>query len=144
MEMKLKIFAALSEDINNGWVWLPDNIVSTRTVVKITNASTRKKVYCEAIQTGFNFQKRYNQQAKHEITDPSATLIINEWYRQKLGITKTQQFENLEVNTCDNIWGKTWASLHHPQIVVRLATMLGVLSVFLGVIGILLGIKGLK
>jgi hypothetical protein len=60
IEMKLKVFAALSEDINNGWVWLPKSVVKARTIVKISNPSTHKSVYCEAIQIGANFQKRYN------------------------------------------------------------------------------------
>lgn len=142
IEMKLKIYAALSEDINNGWVWLPESIVAARNVVKISNPSSRKKIYCEALSIGPNFKKRYDQKAGCQIEDPSCAIIINEWYRHKLGIFETQAIEDLDISTFDNILGKIWASLDHPQNVVRLASLLGILSAFLGIVGIWLAIKG--
>ncbi len=48
--MELKVFASLSEDINNGWVWLPEKIVNERCIVKIKNVESGKTVFCEALQ----------------------------------------------------------------------------------------------
>ena len=58
--MKLRVFASLSEDINNGWVWLPESIVPKRIVVKLRNLDSKKSVYCEALPIGKNFVTRYN------------------------------------------------------------------------------------
>ena len=134
--MKLKVYAALSEDINNGWVWLPQNVVAARNVVKIFYPTTGKTLFCEALSIGFNFKKRYNEQAKYKIKDPNSAIIINEWYRHKLGILKTQEIENLEISPFDNWWGKLRAALHHPQTAVRLATTLGIISVALGIVAL--------
>ena len=141
--MKLKVFASLSEDINNGWVWVPENLVGERTVVRIKNKNSGKVVYCEALQIGENYLNRYNiNDRTYRISDKDATIVMSEWYRKKLEITKTQDEIEFDVVPNDNPWGHLRASLHHPQIVVRLAIELAILSVVLGLIGIYLGIGG--
>lgn len=141
--MKLKVFASLAEDINNGWVWLPESLVGERTVIRIKNKRSGKVVYCEALQIGDNYLKRYNTNGRtHQINDKNASITMSEWYRKKLGITKTQEEIEFDVVTRDNPWGHLRASLHHPQIVVRLAMELAIISVVLGVIGAYFGICG--
>ncbi len=142
VSLKLKTYAALSEDINNGWVWLPESIVTTRNTVKISNLATRKSVFCEALPAGDNYLKRHAKQAGYKIEDKSSAIIINEWYRTKLGIIKTQEIEHLEIVPCDNLCGQLRASLEHPQNIIRIASKLGILSVVLGILGICLGLKG--
>ena len=89
--MKLKVFASLSEDINNGWVWVPENLFGKRTVVQIKNRNSRKVVFCEALQIGENYLKRYNTNDRtHRISDKNSFIVISEWYRKKLGIPETQ------------------------------------------------------
>jgi hypothetical protein len=141
--MKLKVFASLAEDINNGWVWLPESLVGERTVIRIKNKKSGKVAYCEALQIGKNYLKRYNTNDRtHRINDEKASITMSEWYRKKLGITNTQEEIEFEVVTRDNPWGHLRASLHHPQIVVRLAMELAIISVVLGVIGAYFGICG--
>jgi hypothetical protein len=139
--MKLTLFASLAEDINNGWVWVPEDIVSERTVVRIKNKDTKKVVYCEALQIGSNYLKRYNTNDRtHKITEKGRSVVISEWYRKKLGISGTQVDVDFEIEVKDNPWGHLRAALHNPQIVIRLAMELALLSVVLGAIGIYLGI----
>lgn len=141
--MKLKVFASLAEDINNGWVWLPESLVGERTVIRIKNKNSGKVVYCEALQIGENYLKRYNTNDRtYRINDKNASIAMSEWYRKKLGITKTQEEIEFDVVTRDNPWGHLRASLHHPQIVVRLAMELAIISVVLGAIGAYLGMGG--
>lgn len=137
-DMKLKVFASLSEDINNGWVWVPDSIVGERTVVRIKNCQSGNVVYCEALQIGDNYLKRYNtNDCTYRINDKHGAIVMSEWYRKKLRIQETQTEIEFEVRKKDHLWGHVRASLHHPQIVVRLAMKLAILSVVLGAIGIL-------
>jgi len=43
--MKLRVYASLAEDINNGWVWVPENLTQQRSVVKLKNIDSGEKVY---------------------------------------------------------------------------------------------------
>lgn len=141
--MKLKVYASLAEDINNGWVWVPESLMRERTVVRIKNEKSGKFVYCEALQIGENYLKRYNTNDRtYQITDKSSSVVMSEWYRKKLGIDKTQDEIEFGVVRKDHPWGHLRASLHHPQIIVRLAAELAILSVVLGVIGVYLGLGG--
>ena len=141
--MKLKVFASLAEDINNGWVWVPESLVGERTVIRIENKKSGKVVYCEALQIGENYLKRYNKNnSTYQIHDKNSSIVMSEWYRKKLGITKTQEEIEFVIVTNDNPWGHLRASLHHPQIVVRLAMELAIISVVLGAIGAYLGVFG--
>lgn len=38
--MKYRVFTALKEDINSGWIWIENPIIKERTVIKITNLDT--------------------------------------------------------------------------------------------------------
>lgn len=141
--MKLKVFASLAEDINNGWVWVPESLVADRTVVRIKNKNPGNSVYCEALPIGENYLKRYNTNNRtYKINDTNVSIVMNEWYRKKLGITKTQEELEFDIVTKDNPWGHLRASLQHPQIVVRLAMELAIIGLVLGVVGIYLGICG--
>lgn len=143
--MKLKVFASLSEDINNGWVWVPESFVSERAVVRIKNSSSGRVVFCEALQIGDNYLKRYNANDRtYLINDQNESIVMSEWYRKKLGIIETQTEIEFEIVKKDNFWSHLRASLHHPQIVVRLATGLAILSVVLGVIGVFFGVAGIQ
>lgn len=140
--MKLKVFAALAEDINNGWVWLPEGMVNERTTVRIKSLNSGQSVYCEALLIGANYVKRYNANDNtYQINDKLETIIVNEWYRKKLGIPKTQTETDFEIVEWDNPIGHLFACLQHPQIVVRLASELAIISVLLGIVGICIGIN---
>lgn len=67
---------------------------------------------------------------------------MKEWYRKKLNISETQQEINFDIIIKDSVWGHLRASLHHPQVVVRLAIKLAILSVILGFISVYFGICG--
>ena len=143
--MKLKVFASLSEDINNGWVWVPESLVGERAVVRIKNSDSGKVVFCEALQIGENYLKRYNtNDSTYRINDRNGSIVMSEWYRKRLGIPDTRIEIEFEVIKKDNLWGQLRASLHHPQIVVRLAMKLAIISVVLGAIGVYLGVVGIQ
>ncbi len=45
----MKLFAALREDTQQGWIWLQDSNLRARSIVKITNPANGKAIYCEAL-----------------------------------------------------------------------------------------------
>ena len=136
----MRLYAAREDDAHQGWVWLHDSALSPRSVVKISNPQGSKAVYCEALQIDDNFLKQYNQLPRISIAQPSQALVIGAWYRAALGGLQPQTDVPLQVSACNSWWGKFRACIGHPQVVVRLASWLGVLGLALGVIGLVLGV----
>ena len=136
----VKLFAALREDAQQGWVWLRDPSLSPRSIIKITNTENGKSVYCEALQIDSNFLSSYNQSPRINIKDPQSAIVVGAWYRAALGGLDTQQDVSLKVRPCNSMWGRFMACAHHPQTVVRVAAWLGVISVALGVLGVVLSV----
>ena len=139
----MKLFAALREDTQQGWVWLQDASLPARSIIKITNPENGKSAYCEALQIENNFLTAYNQSPRISITDPKATLVISGWYRAALGDLSTQADVSLNIKPSNCWWGKFNACTDHPQIVVRVAVWLGAIGLFLGVVGLVLGLLSL-
>ena len=67
----------LHDDINEGFVWLKDDTLPPRSIVKLTNPVTGDSVRCEALQIEPNFIRLYNHKPRISITDPSAALVIS-------------------------------------------------------------------
>ena len=143
--MKYTIYAALREDINSGWVWISTPHLPQRSIVRIVNRQDNKEIYCEALQIDENFLRLYNEDTSTRIpiADVSSALVMNEWYRKQLGNLKTQEDCELSVTVTNDYCEKIKACHYHPQIVVRIATHLGILSVVLGVVSIALSVWGL-
>jgi hypothetical protein len=140
--MTYSIYAALHEDINSGWVWVGG--LPGRTVVCITNSQNGKRVYCEALAIDENFQRFYNRDGRVPIRKPSSSIVLNDWYRQRLGGLDTKVNHELAISVEEHWLGRVRSCLDHPQIVVRLATRLALWSVALGVFGVVLGALSLK
>src|SRR3989338_2338057 len=132
----MNLFAALHDDSHQGWVWLQDAQLPARCVVKITNPTNGKSVYCEALQIDINFLDKYNQSPRFTITDPASSLVISAWFRAKLGGLSTQSKAPLHIKPSECWWGKFKACTDHPQIVVRVAVWLGAIGLFLGIVGV--------
>lgn len=139
----MKLFAALREDTQQGWVWLQHPRFSARSIVKITNLENGKSIYCEALQIDQNFLSAYNQSPRISISNPQGALVINDWYRAALGGLSTQADVPLTVKSCNSWLGHFKACTHHPQTVVRVAAWLGLISVVLGLLGAVLGAASL-
>lgn len=132
-----KIYAAKTEDVNQGWVWLVGCKYPQRSIVKLSANCTSKYVYCETRSIDKNFINDYNESEHTEkIDEPDSALVAAEWYRIRLGVEKGTKAE-IKVTLANNCYGHIRACLAHPQLVVRLATWLGLLSVVLGLIGII-------
>ena len=139
----MKLFAALREDMHQGWVWLQYPNLSARSIVKITNPTNEKSIYCEALQIDSNFRAIYNQSPRIIIDNPQTAIVINGWYRARLGGLLTQENIPLTIKPCDSVCGRIMACIHHPQTVVRVAAWLGLISIILGFIGLALGLMSL-
>jgi len=139
--MDYRVLAALRDEMNQGWIWVTNAGFEARSIVKITNQKNGKAVYCECLEIEENYKVAYNQSPRVQIDEATSTITINAWYRAKLGGIATKTNHELEIRSANTPWGKLRANFQHPQVVVRMATWLAIISVGLGVLGICLGIK---
>ena len=136
----LRLYAAPLEDVNQGWVRIWQSDLPHRSIVKLTTRNSSKYVYCEVLSIDPNFIRAYNKPGRIHITDSQSAFVAAEWYRTRLGGLKTQADAEIEVKPVNNIYGRVRACLHHPQIAIRLATILGLWGFFLGAFGVILGL----
>jgi hypothetical protein len=138
---RLKIYAAPTEDVNQGWIRLGDCGLPHRSIIKLSASTTSKHVYCEVLTIDENFINAYNENPKHiKITEPQSALVASEWYRKKLGDLKTRTESEIDVTPVNCFCGQICACLDHPQVVVRLATILGLVGCILGLVAVALAI----
>jgi hypothetical protein len=144
-----RLYAALHEDIAEGFVWLKQADLPARSVVKIARSGSGRtpSVFCEALQFEKNFLTRYNNHTericKINGEDEASALVINHWYRTKLGKPgqplETKNDYRLEITPANSLRGRLCACLQHPQVVVRVATLLGLIAFAMGLVGVVLG-----
>jgi hypothetical protein len=135
----LLIYASRDDDISEGFVWLPEADLPARAIVKITNPGTGDSVVCEALQLDANFIRQYNHPPRFSIADGASAVVMSSWYRARLGNLQTQRDYALRIERADALWHPICACMHHPQVIVRVAAWLAVLSVGLGLLGVVLG-----
>lgn len=142
---KLQVYAALSEDLNQGWVWVAPQQRLQRSVVKLRNAANGCSVYCEALTIDDNFLRHYNLPGagRRQIENENTAIVLSQWYRFRLGDIKTKEEAEIEVIPVAGPCAGIRAALHHPQVPIRLATGLAIWSVFLGVAGLVLALISL-
>ena len=146
---RYKVFHAFREDINAGWLWISldkDSERRQRGVVKVINPSKlngKRRIYCEALVIDENFRSAYNNEdcsakkGRHEIKPDQAVIVLNEWYRDKLGVKPGEEVDLGITYPCKlNFWANFWACAYHPQVVVRIAAWLALISIVLGILSL--------
>ena len=139
------IRAALSDETNNGWVWmqLTGKSFAPRTIVRIERCVGRRRfrIYVEVRKIDDNFRGNHNCGAKRvSLVRNLDTLVMAEWYREALEIPRTVRLA--VAPSPIQVWGSLRAACHHPDLAVRLGTRLGMVGVCLGVVGLWLGALG--
>lgn len=139
----MRIYAARSEDVQQGVVWARRPGMPPRCVLRISNPANGKAIHCEAMSIDDNFLRDYNQSPRFSIHAHGDALVISGWHRALLGGVETGADVNLTVEERNGPWGKLRACLDHPQTVVRVGAWLGAIGLGLGVVGFALSLWGL-
>lgn len=134
--MKYKVLASLREDMNQGWIWVTNSGLESRSVIKVTNKKNNKSIFCECLEIEDNYISVYNNQPRINIDKNEPTITINSWYRKQLGGINTKTFHELEIRAANGWYGKLRANVGHPQVIVRMAVWLSLLSFGLGLISL--------
>lgn len=128
------VLASLKEDMNQGWIWISHPSISSRSIVEVK--AGKKSIYCEALQIDHNYREAYKRGWTYDLSNDQPVLTISAWYRNKLGLDNTNESYELSIKQSNDLYGRVISSIQHPQVVVRLATWLGIISVSLGILGV--------
>jgi hypothetical protein len=151
IQQKYRVHAATRDAIDRGYVWVQPPVgvnYPQRAVCKIKNFETGRSAYCELLQADRNYLRyRHGFRSASRIQPQQPAISLNQWYREKLGIPRTGVDVDLGIFVtecrCKGALWRVRACLEHPEIVVRLATVLSIVGVILGCIGIGLGVISL-
>ncbi len=142
-----QVHTARRQDFNEGWIWIRNadlsaEIEGRRKIVRIKTPHGRKPVYCEAVWA----DDWYLAECR---IPPAADcrIFISNWYRYRLEIDLGQPVDidiSFPKRRIKLVLWQFFACFQHPQIVVVLATSLGMIAVGLGIIGIGLAIIGVQ
>jgi hypothetical protein len=128
-----------------GWIWIPDNIsdIKSREFIQI-QMGENPPIVCQARILDENFKRLYNNRYKtNKIDNPQNTIIMSDYYRSKLNVEKNKDYE-LIITKANSFLQKLSSFRHHPDDVVKIATILAIISIvftiFLGTLSIILAI----
>jgi len=144
--MEYELHTAIWDDVESGAIWIsptPASTFTSRTIVHVRNEDNHRSIRCEAKMVDEYYLKRFTEQTGHTVDETAQHVFINAWYRKALGLTTRQGPIKLAIVADESLPGKLRACLQHPQVVVRIATVLGLWSVALGIISLALGILSL-
>ena len=146
MKLNLNIFRSLHEESNEGWIWTsPVSGINSRDLVNVINKSTGKSicVYCRIIDN--NYVNIYNSNGGRKNISNYNSIVLSSYYRDKLGIMHDEtnsEFELKKIKFYQMI--KIIRFLFgHPEVSLKLVTILAVTSIFFGFIGIIISIIGI-
>lgn len=128
--------------VSEGCIGLSSDIAQegTRQIVKISHNSY--SIHSEVLVFDKDFTDDYNKMFPKLAFEPcDHVIMLNRWYRERLGIKEWQHGETpqvtLKISLCNTFHAKILACLDHPQTSVRVSTWLGIISVTLGLFSII-------
>ena len=144
MKKIYKVFAALHDESNAGWIWMPpENGFTSRDLITITSLTKKKKVYCDCRIIDDNFQSYYKKETGNSIDNKYNTIVISDYYRNKLGGLNTEEEYEFEIVRGKCFVSKIRTLLQHPDNIVKIATWLAIISIGIGLLSILSSILSL-
>jgi hypothetical protein len=140
---QFRIHAALHDETSSGWVWCLLQGVKPRTLVEIKNLESGRSVVCEYRAIDNYFLDTYNDNKAKKVRSLDIAenpLVISYWYRAALGIERIGSQEMLSISPVRDRYARIRAGLEHADHMSRLATRLGLISLWLGFDSVLLGV----
>lgn len=146
MKRKYEVFAALYEDSNEGWIWMPgEKDFDSRDHITVKSIATGKKVTCVCRIIDDNYIIQYNQPPRRIIANPKEAIVLSTYYRDKLADRakskeiKTSNIYEFEIKKVwrFNYFRKILALVQHPDNAIKIATWLAIISIIIGLLGLL-------
>jgi hypothetical protein len=151
---KFRVYRQISEFFKDHdvYIWPLDSLKSND-LVRITcrNGGDKNKIYVWIRLIDSYYINFYEKTIKTRFPDDDMKMIdkpypivLNRHYRSRLGLTE-ECFDRvlLEIKKVNNPHAVIASFLSAPDSLVRITTLISLVSLFLGLIGLLLGIFGL-
>lgn len=131
MQKEYKIYASLFSESRTGRAWNKEKFSSN--LIKITSNENNKSIIVSNRKIDTNFERKYNKDGRIHLIE--SALVIDEFYRNKLGIVSTQEFKMLTIKPVGKwqIWHNLRYLYEHPDDVVRITFWLAMISIGLSI-----------
>jgi hypothetical protein len=137
-----KILPALKEDALEAWVWMNDSQIPQNIYLIIKNKQYRKSIKTFKRTIDLNYQNNYNAREntyKIDIQSSHNYIVMNEYYREKLGVNKNCN-EYLLIKKANLFQVLFKIPLLHPNPVVQYANRSTIVALIIGIIALILTI----
>ena len=137
---KYTIRPSISEEALDSWIWTNDESLTFKGFIVIKNPVNKKSIRTFKRTLDKNYEKIYNDRGTCEINLNSDTkyLVINEYFRDVLGIEKHQEVE-LEIKRA-KFCEKIFIHWTHPNPTVQIAFRASTISILISLIALALTI----
>lgn len=131
--MRYRILASLNSDSKQGFVWITDSTKELgNDFIQITNPENKTKIITSIRSIDDNFISVYNTNKRTiNIRSYEPTLIINEYYRNKLGV-RSKEYKNLIVEKVDHFGGLLTSTFYNPDQFKRVPLIMVLISLTFG------------
>ncbi|MBK8154672.1 MAG: hypothetical protein IPK61_17605 [Saprospiraceae bacterium] len=131
----------IAEEAMESWVWTNDASISSKGFIVIKNPTNGNKIKTFKRTIDDNFVKIYNQHNtnKIEINSDKTYLILNEYYRDILGLDKNIDIKLAvtKATFLEKIFLVHWT---HPNPTVQFANRATLVSILIGIVALILTI----
>jgi hypothetical protein len=138
---KYTIRPSISEEALDSWIWTNDECLTSKGFIVIKNPKNKKSIKTFKRTLDENFEKIYNDRHTYKINLSSGNkyLVINEYFRNILGIEKQQELE-LEIVSASFLQELFKIHWTHPNPTVRIANRATVASILISIVALALTI----
>ncbi|GEM_PF-3566001 len=139
--IKYTIRPSISEEALDSWIWTNDESLTFKGFIVIKNPANRKHIIAFKRSLDENFVKIYNDRYTNKINLKSDTkyLVINEFFRDALGIEKHQELE-LEIARASFLRKLFIIHWTHPNPTIQIAYRATTTSILISILALALTI----
>jgi len=139
----MQIYKSIYEESNEGWIWISSmNGIKSRQLIHVKNTQTDKSIYVSCRIIDNDFIKIYNAGNNRKKMNLNNSMVISSYYRDLLEINENVDISTFEIKLIEKkqICKKIQFLTKHPDLALRLATELAIISVTIGFVSILISI----
>lgn len=136
---KYTIRPSISEEALDSWIWTNDESLASKGFIVIKNPVNKKTIKTFKRTLDENFVKIYNDKDTYKIDLKSDTkyLVINEYFREILGVGKNQELE-LKIGRATFLQKLFIIHWTHPNPTVQIANRATTISILISLIALAL------
>jgi hypothetical protein len=122
-----------------GWGWINEELISKNGFYRIITEKGKITIYLRTIDK--NFVEKYKEsKRKVNLSESKNTLVINEYYRTRLGIQETGTRITAKIKKCGFVKRNLLWNFTHPNPYVRHSSYMTLFSLIVGFVALIVTI----